>query len=86
VIYRNLILTATISSPDHLLWQWLAKRSGRIAGLELRLEVHSDDATEIPDWVQPLQTLSGIPGVQLNVTWADRIVDLDQPCVALWLK
>jgi hypothetical protein len=70
------------------MWQWLARRSGRIAGLslELRLEVHSDDATETPHWVQPLQTLSGIPGVQLDVTWDGSIVNLDQPCVALWLK
>jgi hypothetical protein len=80
VSYSNLSLAAAISSPDHPSWQWLAKRSGRIAGLslELRLGVpndgNDDDGTEDADqlivWTQPLQTLSSIPGVQLRVEWA----------------
>jgi hypothetical protein len=104
VTYRNLILAAFISSPGHPVWQWLAKRSGRIAGLRLELslavpgdydyaddeEEDGEDSTEgtyqLPDWTQPLQTLSGIPDVELKVEWLGGIADLDHPCIALWLK
>jgi Leucine-rich repeat (LRR) protein len=92
VIYRNLVLSAAISSPDHPAWPWLARRSGRIAGLglALRLELLGDDATEdadqLPDWLQPLQTLSGILGVELRVEWVGVIADMDHPYIALLLK
>jgi hypothetical protein len=104
VAYSNLLLATEISSPDHPFWQWLVKKSGRIAGLslELRLAVlgddgdeddHDDDddeptenADQLPDWTQPLQSLSAIPGVQLRVTWGGKIADLDHPCISLWLS
>jgi hypothetical protein len=52
VTYRNLTLAATIISPDHPAWQWLAKRSGRIAGLSLELRLRpelagDDDSFEV---------------------------------------
>jgi hypothetical protein len=92
VIYSNLSLAAAISSPDHPAWQWLAKRIGRIAGLslDLRLELPDDGAVEMADhsrdWIQPLQTLSGIAGVQLRLEWVDRITSLRHPCTDQWLK
>jgi hypothetical protein len=46
----------------------------------------TEDAEDLPDWMQPLQTLSGIPGVQLKVTWVGSIADQDHPCIAQWLK
>jgi hypothetical protein len=74
VTYSNLSLAAVISSPDHPVWEWLAKRSGRISGLrlELCLKLINEDAThtdQLPNWSQPLEILSGIRGVQLRVTW-----------------
>jgi hypothetical protein len=92
VTYRNLIIAAAISSPDHPFWQWLARRNGRIAGLglHLRLEVLRDNTAENadqqPDWTQPLQTLSGIPDVHVRLEWVGCIFDLGQPCIAQWLK
>jgi Leucine-rich repeat (LRR) protein len=92
VIYKNLSLAAAISSPAHPAWQWLARRCGRIAGLslELRLEMFGDDATEdadqLPAWLQPLQTLSDIPRVHLRVEWGGIVNGLDHPCVAYWLQ
>jgi hypothetical protein len=46
----------------------------------------TEDANQVPDWTQPLQTLSGIHGVRLEVEWVGGIADLDHPCIALWLK
>jgi Leucine-rich repeat (LRR) protein len=92
VTYRNLSLAPAIRSPDHAVWQWLAKRSGRVAGLklELRIEVLDGDSTpgddQLPDWMQPLQTLSGFPDVQLRVEWVGSIADADHPCIVQWLK
>jgi hypothetical protein len=40
----------------------------------------------VPDWMQPLQTLSGIPGVQLRLEWYGGIADLDHPFIAQMLK
>jgi Leucine-rich repeat (LRR) protein len=40
----------------------------------------------MPEWVQPLQTLSGIPGVQLRVEWVGSIERADHPFIAQWLK
>jgi Leucine-rich repeat (LRR) protein len=83
-------VAAVISSPDHPVWQWLAKRSGRVAGLTIELRLEDDDATQyadqLSDWVQPLRTLSSIPCVQLKVEWIGEIGDVDHPCIALWLK
>jgi hypothetical protein len=88
VTYSNLLLATAISSPDHSFWKWLAKRSGRIAGLTLELRLGTlDDATDqLRDWVQPLQTLSSIPFVQLRVQWVGLIDDLDHPFIAQWRK
>jgi hypothetical protein len=33
-----------------------------------------------------LQTLSGIPSVQLRLEWIGRIAHVDHPCIAQWLK
>jgi hypothetical protein len=53
-------------------------------------EATDDDATEnayqMSDWMQPLETLSGIPGVELRLKWNGSINDPDHPCIAQWLK
>jgi hypothetical protein len=62
----------------------LAKRSGRIAGL--RLELHDTQNGGQPyHWAQPLQILSGIPGVQLEVLWVGFTESLDHPRISQWL-
>jgi hypothetical protein len=93
--YRNLIFAAAISTFDHPVWQWLANRNGRVAGLSLELRLERPDASAaragsmdeladpLPHWVQPLQILSGIPGLQLRVRWVGII---DQPRITQWLK
>jgi Leucine-rich repeat (LRR) protein len=86
VIYRNLVLAEAISSPNYPAWQWLAKRSGRIAGLSLRLRLGTLGGDQLPKWMQPLQTLSSVPGVQLQVEWYDTITDVNHPCLDQWLK
>jgi hypothetical protein len=90
VIYRNISMETPISSPDHPLWQWLAKRSGRIDGLslDLHLEVfdHATSAEQLIGWMQPLQTLSGIPGTQLGVELDDLVDEVDHPCITQWLR
>jgi hypothetical protein len=93
VTYSNLVLEVVISSPDHPAWQWLAKRCGRIAGLslKLRLEVLGDDdgteyARHLLGWIQPLQILSGIRGIQLSVECVGDIFDSDHPCIIRCIK
>jgi hypothetical protein len=107
VVYRNIILAVAVSGPNHPVWQWLARRSGRVAGLslELRLGMLDDDATgedasdheanddeptggadQLLTWTQPLQTLSGIPGVQLKVEWIGSIAGPNHPYIAQWVK
>jgi hypothetical protein len=107
VTYRNLIFATAIRTPDHPLWQWLGKRSGRIDGLELDLCLKDDDVEEEEDededtdddgddaienaeqllrWMQPLQTLSGIPGTQLKLRWDGVIDRMGHPCIAQWLR
>jgi hypothetical protein len=90
VTYSNIIVAAVISSPDHPAWQWLAKRVGRVAGLNMELRFEDDEGTQTGDqlsgWIQPLQTLSGIPGVQLRVEWVGSIARVDHPCMSQWLR
>jgi hypothetical protein len=90
ITYRKLILAAVVSSPHHPVWQWLATRSGRIVGLSLDLLLEDADAIrvagQISDWVHPLQTLSGIPGVELRVELVGIIADVDHPFIRQWLK
>jgi hypothetical protein len=93
VTYSNIFLAAAISSPVHPVWQWLAKRSGRIDGLSLGLRPEEDkddlseeDEDDLSDWMQPLETISGIPGAQLRVELVERILDLDHPFITQWLK
>jgi hypothetical protein len=81
VTFNNLTVAVPISNPAQSVWQWLAKRKGRISGLSLslRLDVLDDELTEdaeqLPGWLQPLQTLSGIPALQLRVEWTGSIDD-----------
>jgi hypothetical protein len=98
VAYSNIILAAPISSPDHPVWQWLAKRSGRIANLVLTLRLRDDRERWIEDgawklgrcmlleWVQPLQTLSCIPGVELRLEWVRSVHEMYNPLMNKWLK
>jgi Leucine-rich repeat (LRR) protein len=85
VTYSNIIVAAVISSPDHPAWQWLAKRNGRMAGLRLKLRVGQNGNQRLR-WMQPLETLSSIPNVQLRVHWVGIVADLDHPCIAQWLE
>jgi hypothetical protein len=60
--------------------------------LELHLDmpnkdvVDDDNDDQGPDWTQALQTLSGIPAVQLRLVWGGNIADLNHPCIAVWVK
>jgi hypothetical protein len=49
VTYSNLVLTEVISTPCHRVWQWLAKRTGCIAGLNLNLSLGTRDDGVIDD-------------------------------------
>jgi hypothetical protein len=92
VTYSDLFVAATISSTDQPVWQWLAKGSGRIAGLSLELYVNlldadaTENAVQVSAWQQPLQTLFGIPGIQVRVTMVGAISDRDHPFIDQWLK
>jgi hypothetical protein len=46
----------------------------------------TENADQLAGWMQPLQTLSGIPAVQLQVDWVGSIDDLDHPFIHQWLK
>jgi hypothetical protein len=85
--FSNILLTEAFSSPEHPAWQWLAKTSDRIAGLfwERRFGLLFGDARQMPEWVQPLQILSGIPGVQLRVEWVG-LISHNHPFMALWVQ
>jgi Leucine-rich repeat (LRR) protein len=86
VTYSNIHVPGTTCSPAYQVWQWLAKRSGRVAGLtlELLLVMAEDEASE---WMQPLQILSGIPSVELRrVFWGGTIADRNHPCITQWLR
>jgi Leucine-rich repeat (LRR) protein len=83
--YSNVILGAVISSPDHPGWKWLVKRRGRIAGVSLAIRA-TLDLNQLPDWMQLLGILSGIPRVQLRVEWVGTIADVNHPFIAQWLK
>jgi Leucine-rich repeat (LRR) protein len=85
VTYSNLCVAAAISSPDHPFWQWLARRSGRIAGLTLKLRL-TNHVGQLSGWRQPLQTLSRIPDVQLRFKWVGSIADVGHPCISQWLQ
>jgi hypothetical protein len=41
-------------------------------------------ADQLPNCI--LQTLSGIPGVQLRLEWVGGIEDPNHPCITQWLK
>jgi hypothetical protein len=43
-------------------------------------------ADQLPAWLQPLQTLSSILGLQLRVEWVDNFEDLEHPCISDWLS
>jgi Leucine-rich repeat (LRR) protein len=46
----------------------------------------TEDADQVPEWMQPLQTLSGIPGLQLRVKWVHMIDNRNDPDIAVLLK
>jgi hypothetical protein len=71
----------------------LAKRSGRVAGLTLQLclwrlhtETADEENAELLKWTQPLQTLSGIPGVKLELELKGYIAHKDDLFITQWLK
>jgi hypothetical protein len=89
VTYCNLNVPGTISSPAHQVWQWLAKRSGRVAGLILNLKLEGEYAEHeesLLQWTQQLKTLSGIPGVQMTVEWEHGYYDQDYSKAHQWLR
>jgi hypothetical protein len=43
-------------------------------------------AVAVSNWNTPLQTLSGISGVQLKLDWLDVIEEQDDRCINVWLK
>jgi hypothetical protein len=91
VTYRNIHVQGTVSRPAHKVWQWLAKRRGRVAGLSMQLcfEMSNRGHAEndgLRKWTQPLQILSGIPSVQLEVEWYAFIGDRNHLCLTQWLR
>jgi Leucine-rich repeat (LRR) protein len=49
VTYKNLFVAVAISNPDHPFWLWLAKRSGRIAGLHLTIRQFPNQVVDLSD-------------------------------------
>ena len=100
VSYRNIHVRQTISRPDHPVWPWLANRQGRVSGLEMDVVVERYPTLQVPDsslhgsddadpeavWMQPLQTLSAIPGLHLTVSCTGTIDSRDEPFMEEWLK
>jgi hypothetical protein len=91
VTYSNIHVPGTIRSSAHQVWQWLAKRMGRIAGLRLQLcmeieEYEGVDNDELLEWTQSLQALSGIPDVQLRVKWEGNMFYQNHLCLNRWLR
>jgi Leucine-rich repeat (LRR) protein len=94
VTYSNIHVPGIISTPHHEVWWWLAKRSGRIAGLSLQLcllahpdaKLSLDKLHEMTYWMKPLETLIGIPSVHLGVECRTIINDRDHLCLTQWLK
>ena len=74
VSYRSLHATQPISSAEHPLWQWLAKRKGRITGLGVKVELDASLSTrKAKAWEGVLQTLSSIRDLHLTVSWVRDI-------------
>ena len=92
VSYRNIDVPPLIKSSDHPVWQWLAKRQGRVSGMKLEVEVDPGLRGTIrgnesrPDWTQPLQTLSTISDLHLTVYCAGSIYHRANPFMQEWLK
>jgi Leucine-rich repeat (LRR) protein len=85
VTYNNVYVAAAISSPGHPVWQWLARRNGRVADLSLKLRV-GQNGNQLFGWMQPFQILSSIPSLHLRVEWVGMIDDVDHPCMTQLLK
>ena len=90
VIYRNLHIDQLIDSTDHSVWDWLAKREGKISGLKLTVAPYFVPVDEDQEdmgveelkrqaWERPLQILSAIPGLQLTVQIDQLIESTDHP-------
>jgi hypothetical protein len=47
---------------------------------------HAADNVKLLEWTLPLQTLFGIPSVQLEVEWEGSIADRDHLCLNQWLR
>ena len=92
VSYRNIDVLPLIKSSDHPVWQWLAKRQGRLSGMKLEVEVDPALHGRIrgnesrPDWSQPLQTLSTVSDLHLTVYCAGSIYHRANPFMQGWLK
>ena len=92
VTYCNLHVDQAISSPDHPVCEWLAKRQGRITGLHGLTVDFGDtfrDTSTIdhPGWEQPLGALTSVHDAHLTVRlrvhtpWPS-----EHPFVAQWLR
>jgi hypothetical protein len=55
-----------------------------LVGLSLELRAEQE-GNQLRYWMQPLQTLSGIP-CHVRVQWVGRIDRSDHPCITQWLK
>ena len=94
VIYRNICVKQPISYSDHRIWQWLARRKGRVAGLKLEILVDTPahsfgnefDPEDTLGWEQVLQLLSNVTGLDLTVVQVDPLSAPDHPFIRTWLK
>ena len=93
VTYRRLCATQSISSAEYPLWQWLAKRKGRIAGVQVKVELDASLSQEAvqaeqPAWERVLQTLSSIADLHLTVSWEGlgQVSTREHPYISQWLE
>ena len=77
-----------INSADHPLWQWLAKRQGRVAGLTVTLALPEDGEEDQPLWEQPLHQLCPITDLDITLRSDHDVFLSEAPFVAQcqWLS
>ena len=92
VSYRNIHVPQDIRSSRDPVWRWLAKRQGRVHGLQMEVGVdvhplHGPGAADPkPEWMQHLQTLSVIPDLHLTVYCIGVLCGRESPFMEEWLK
>ena len=96
VTYRNVHVYNTISHPDHPVWKWLAKRTGRVSGLVLKVtsgervyergfhRQRGQQRGQLAVWEGPWQSLASVQDLQL--TLRVQCLNWVQPDACQWLN